>query len=432
MFEDSLMVAVGAAIRSDLHSHPSLAARFAQVRTLTNALCTPLQPEDFVVQSMPDASPVKWHLAHTSWFFERFVLRTFVPAYRVFDPQYDYLFNSYYQSLGTMHARAERGLLTRPTTAQVMQYRAHVDAAMSALLVAHKEDEQIAAVTALGLNHEQQHQELLLTDLKHLFSRNPLHPAYRRSRATQARRACVPLRFVSFAGGIVAIGANDAEFSFDNERLRHRVLLAPFALANRPVTNAEFTEFIRDRGYARPELWLSDGWSLVQQERWQHPLYWSDGLESEFTLAGEAALEGAAPACHLSYYEADAYARWAGARLPTEAEWEHAASTVPLSGHFLESGELHPLAGDASSPDTLQQIFGDVWEWTSSAYAPYPGYRPAAGALGEYNGKFMCNQFVLRGGSCATPSDHIRTSYRNFFYPHARWQFTGLRLARDA
>jgi ergothioneine biosynthesis protein EgtB len=423
------MAAVGAAIRSDPPSPASLQTRFGHVRAMTEALCTPLQPEDFVPQSMPDASPAKWHLAHTTWFFEQFVLRALDPSHRVFNPQFEYLFNSYYQSLGEPFTRSKRGLLTRPTTAEVMQYRAYITEAMTQLLNVRGDDERIAALTVLGLSHEQQHQELLLTDIKHLFSCNPLLPAYQ-ERARRESQDATPLRFISYGGGISEIGAKDGDFSFDNERPRHRILLEPFALANRPVTNAEYKAFILDGGYARPEFWLSDGWGVVQDEHWRHPLYWSATLESHFTLAGEIALNPNEPACHLSYYEADAFARWAGARLPTEAEWEHAATRAPIAGNLLESGQLHPRACESTGGE-IAQLFGDVWEWTSSAYAPYPGYRPAAGALGEYNGKFMCNQLVLRGGSCATPASHIRASYRNFFYPHTRWQFSGLRLARD-
>jgi ergothioneine biosynthesis protein EgtB len=412
-----------------------LAQHYDRVRATTQALCAPLETEDFVIQSMPDASPAKWHLAHTSWFFEQFILKTHVRNYRPFHPRFEYLFNSYYQSVGPMHERPHRGLLSRPTVAQVMDYRAHVDAHMRSLLATRGDDSSIASLTTLGLNHEQQHQELLLTDIKHLFWCNPLRPAYRDRPQLVQSGAVSPMRFYTFDGGIEQIGALEGGFVFDNELPRHKVLLEPFALANRLVTNGEYAEFIRDGGYQRPEVWLSDGWATVVQERWARPLYWSEALDSEFTLFGMQPIDPAAPVCHLSYYEADAFARWAGARLPSEAEWEIAAAQMPVRGNLLESDALHPVAvTDDSTHDEsqLRQLFGDVWEWTASPYAPYPGYRPPPGALGEYNGKFMCNQLVLRGGSCATPRSHIRATYRNFFYPHARWQFMGVRLARDA
>lgn len=419
---------------SAAESRPSLLQSFDRVRATTLSLCEPLEIEDFVAQSMPDASPAKWHLAHTSWFFEQFILKPHVRDYRSPYPQYEYLFNSYYQSVGPMHERPQRGLLTRPTVAEVMQYRAHVEAQMHELFEARADDAHIASLTTLGLNHEQQHQELLLTDLKHLFFCNPLKPAYREERAQVAASAPTPMRFYTFDGGIDHIGAGDDVFAFDNELPRHKVLLEPFALANRLVTNGEYAEFIRDGGYQRPEIWLSDGWAIVVAESWDRPIYWSESLDSEFTLHGLRPLDPASPVCHLSYYEADAFARWAGARLPTEAEWESAAAQMPVRGNLLEARSLHPCpANDESVHDEsqLRQLFGDVWEWTGSPYTPYPGYRPAPGALGEYNGKFMCNQLVLRGGSCVTPSTHIRASYRNFFHPHARWQFMGMRLARN-
>jgi ergothioneine biosynthesis protein EgtB len=299
---------------------------------------------------------------------------------------------------------------------------------MRTLLELRVDDERISALTTLGLNHEQQHQELLLTDLKHLLSRNPLRPVYRDGRSKVSANPA-PMRFVSFEGGIREIGATEKHFCFDNETPRHRILIEPYALADRPVVNREYQEFVREGGYRRPEFWLSDGWATVKREGWSHPLYWSDALDAEFTLAGMQALQADAPVCHISFYEADAFARWAGARLPSEAEWEIAASSTPLDGNFLDNGRLHPVT--ASQSNGLKQLFGDVWEWTQSPYGAYPGFRPITGSLGEYNGKFMCNQFVLRGGSCATPADHIRATYRNFFYPHARWQFSGLRLARD-
>jgi ergothioneine biosynthesis protein EgtB len=422
------MAAVEAATQVDVRASDSLSARYGRIRAVTISLCEPLLPEDCVVQSMPDASPVKWHLAHTSWFFEQFLLKPHLPGYRVFHPKYEYLFNSYYDSVGPMQVRAERGLLTRPTLSEVHAYRDHVDSQMVRLIGLLEHDERVRTITVLGINHEQQHQELLLTDVKHLFSRNALLPAYR---AAQRRtvEAPEPIHFHGFEGGLHEIGATGKHFCFDNETPRHRVFVEPFSLADRLVTNGEYREFIREGGYRRAEFWMSDGWARVQQEAWARPIYWSESLDSEFTLGGVQPLLTSIPVSHLSYYEADAFARWAGLRLPTEVEWEIAAASVPVQGNLLDSAHLHPTSAGASP--LLKQMFGDVWEWTSSSYSAYPGFRAASGALGEYNGKFMCNQFVLRGGSCVTPAEHIRATYRNFFYPHARWQFTGLRLARD-
>ncbi|HET9447832.1 MAG TPA: ergothioneine biosynthesis protein EgtB [Steroidobacteraceae bacterium] len=405
-----------------------LAARYARTRRVTLELCEPLQTEDFVVQSMPDASPTKWHLAHTSWFFEQFLLKPLLPGYRAFHADFEYLFNSYYQSVGRMHERPHRGLLTRPTVKEVLQYREHVDEHMQKLLRARSEDERLLSIAALGVNHEQQHQELMLTDIKHLFSRNPLLPAYRAG-GSEPGAAAAPMHFIPFEGGIHEIGATGKHFCFDNELPRHRVLIEPYALADRLVTNSEYVEFIRDGGYKRPEFWLSDGWSTVVREGWTRPIYWSEALDGEFTLHGLQPLHAATPVSHISYYEADAFARWAGGRLPNEAEWELAAESLPAIGNLLNTGELHPTA--AGVQPGMKQMFGDVWEWTASPYSAYPGYQPPSGALSEYNGKFMCNQLVLRGGSCATPADHIRASYRNFFYADARWQFMGVRLARN-
>jgi ergothioneine biosynthesis protein EgtB len=392
-------------------------------------LAEPLTAEDCAAQSMPDASPTKWHLAHTTWFFEQFVLRPLVPGYRAFDPDFEYLFNSYYDAVGERHPRPERGLLTRPSLSRVIDYRTVVDEHVQRLLA---DDEVPAAIVELGLNHEQQHQELMLTDLKHLFSRNPLEPAYRRDRPAVASAAseCTPPDWSQHGGGLREIGTDAGScFCFDNETPRHRVWVDPYLLAHRPVTNGEFREFIRDGGYEQPLLWLSDGWAAAMREGWRRPLYWSEALDSEFTLGGRRDLDPDSPVCHVSYYEADAFARWAGARLPTEAEWELVAADQPVEGNLLGSGPLHP--GPASQPGTPAQLFGDVWEWTASPYVPYSGFVPPAGALGEYNSKFMCNQMVLRGGSCATPAGHVRASYRNFFPPEARWQFSGLRLARS-
>ncbi|MGH8363122.1 MAG: ergothioneine biosynthesis protein EgtB [Gammaproteobacteria bacterium] len=401
--------------------------RFRAVRALSADLCRTLAPEDMVVQSMPDASPAKWHLAHTTWFFETFILAPHAPGYRPFHPQYAYLFNSYYYGAGQMYPRPERGLLSRPTVAEILGYRSHVNEHMQRLLERRAGDPQFEFLVTLGLNHEQQHQELLLTDIKHLFSLNPLKPAWR-DLSAPPRHIAPALKFVARPEGIFQIGHAGEGFAFDNETPRHREFLRAHALANQPVANNEYREFIRAGGYAKPELWLSDGWATVQRERWNRPLYWNEDLTAEFTLGGERELDPGAPVCHVSYYEADAFARWAGARLPTEAEWEVCAADQPLRGNFLDSGRFHPAAGATGAP----QIYGDVWQWTVSAYAPYPGFKPLAGTLGEYNGKFMASQMVLRGGSCATPADHLRASYRNFFYPQQRWQFMGLRLAKDA
>ena len=400
--------------------------RFHAVRALTVDLCRTLAPEDMVVQSTPDASPAKWHLAHTTWFFETFVLAAHAPGYRPFHPEYAYLFNSYYYGAGRMYPRPERGLLSRPTVAEILGYRSRVNEHMQRLLGQHAGNAQLEFLVMLGLNHEQQHQELLLTDIKHLFSLNPLRPAWR-DLPTAPRHTAAALKFVARPEGVYLIGHAGAGFAFDNETPRHREFLRAHALANRPVTSGEYREFVHAGGYTRPDLWLSDGWAAVQRERWNRPLYWSEDLSAEFTLGGERELDPGAPVCHVSYYEADAFARWAGARLPTEAEWEVCAADQPLRGNFLDSGWFHPAAAASGAA----HIYGDVWQWTASAYAPYPGFKPLAGTLGEYNGKFMASQMVLRGGSCATPADHLRASYRNFFYPQQRWQFMGLRLAKD-
>jgi ergothioneine biosynthesis protein EgtB len=407
-----------------------ISLRYQKIRADSLRIVVPLTAEDCVAQSMPDASPAKWHLAHTSWFFEQFVLRPHLPGYRVFDRQFEYLFNSYYDSVGPRHARPERGLLTRPPLTEVRDYRHHVDEHMLRVLASARAPEP---VIELGLNHEQQHQELTLTDVKHLVSRNALEPAYRRDLARPTgdeKRATTP-EWSRFDAGLREIGADGRSgFCFDNETPRHNVWVDSYELANQPVTNAEFRQFVRDGGYDEPRLWLSDGWMSAQREGWRRPLYWSEGLDSEFTLGGRRELDPDSPACHVSYYEADAFARWAGARLPSEAEWEIAAADRPVTGNLLHADLLNPTP--ASDSETPAKLFGDVWEWTASPYTPYPGFRPTDGALGEYNGKFMCNQLVLRGGSCATPAGHVRASYRNFFYPSARWQFSGLRLARNA
>jgi ergothioneine biosynthesis protein EgtB len=408
----------------------SLASRYAAIRAATEALAAPLSSEDCAIQSMPDASPVKWHLAHTSWFFETFVLGPHQAGYTPYEPAFRVLFNSYYNAVGEKHPRPQRGLLSRPSLERVRAYRKHVDRAMSELFVSTKITE-LGDLIELGLNHEQQHQELTLTDVKHMLSCNPLRPAYTSLPRANSVTSASGQRWIEFDERLAEIGHAAPGFAFDNETPRHREFVSAFALATRPVSNAEYLEFISDGGYRRPELWLSEGWDWVNANAISAPLYWEhDRAWSCFTLGGMLALESAAPVCHVSLYEADAYARWAGARLPTESEWEVAARGLSLAGNFAESGWLRPRAA-ADHVDSLQQMFGDVWEWTQSAYAPYPGFHPAAGAVGEYNGKFMCNQYVLRGGSCATPGSHIRVTYRNFFPAAARWQFTGIRLARD-
>jgi ergothioneine biosynthesis protein EgtB len=410
----------------------ALAARYAAVRRATEALCDGLTPEDCVVQSMPDASPIKWHLAHTSWFFETFALQAFARDYQPLHPGYAFLFNSYYVHAGERHCRAQRGYISRPTLAEVYAYRRHVDDAMMRLLQdAGAEWNELESVVVLGINHEQQHQELMLTDIKHVFSVNPLRPALRQSAEIVLGETPPPLAWVEFDERVDWIGTDGDGFAYDNEGPRHREVIHPFLLATRLVTNEEYFAFIDDGGYQRPELWLSDGWAALTNNGWSEPFYWErrDTQWWSYTLAGMRPVEPAEPACHVNYYEADAFARWAGARLPTEAEWEIAAHAVPMRGNFVESLRFHPAP--AARTDGLQQMFGDVWEWTRSQYSPYPGFSPRAGALGEYNGKFMCNQFVLRGGSCATPASHIRATYRNFFPAEASWQFSGLRLARD-
>ncbi|PHP20056.1 hypothetical protein CG471_08845 [Sphingobium sp. IP1] len=410
----------------------ALAERYRAVRALTQALAAPLSDADATVQSMPDASPAKWHLAHVSWFFETFVLRDHVEGYRPFDDRFAYLFNSYYEAEGPRHARPMRGMLTRPSLTDVRAYRAHVDAALLAAMP-HLPEAACTLVT-LGLQHEQQHQELLLTDLQHLFSLNPIAPALFDAPRAMPAPVPGPLHWIEGREGLVEIGDDGkAGFAFDCEGPRHKVFLRPHALAHRPITNGEWISFIEDGGYRDPALWLSDGWAWVQAEGIEAPLYWQRGEKgwTRFGLDGRQPVNPAAPACHISLYEADAYASWAGARLPTEAEWESAALNIaPTSGEQLD-GAACPRPRAAEDGTSLTQMFGDVWEWTGSAYRPYPGFRTAPGAVGEYNGKFMSGQFVLKGGSCATPRGHVRASYRNFFHPHQRWQFTGLRLAKD-
>lgn len=417
---------IGVAPASILPGTPeTLQDAYWRVRRVSLDLISDLAPEDTVPQSMPETSPVKWHLAHTTWFFEQFLLSR-ASDYRPFNAEWMFLFNSYYQSVGPMHARPQRGLLTRPTLNEVLDYRSVVDERMSRLLEQSGDHDSLAV---LGLNHEQQHQELLLTDIKHLFSVNPLLPIFRACRQPVASTS-LPLEFIPGSEGIVDIGHAGPGFAFDCETPRHRELLHPHALAKRLVSNAEFAEFIRDGGYRTPVLWMSEGWNAVREREWTRPLYWAEDLAREFSLAGMVEIDANAPVSHVSFYEADAFARWAGARLPTEAEWECAAQEAgDMKGNFLDSGLMHPQAAKPGAG--IQQLFGDVWEWTASPYVNFPGYRAPEGALGEYNGKFMCGQYVLRGGSCVTPADHIRSSYRNFFAPADRWQFMGLRLGKD-
>jgi ergothioneine biosynthesis protein EgtB len=405
----------------------SLSQQFCTVRQQSELICEPLSPEDMMVQSCPEASPAKWHLAHTTWFFETFLLRE-RPDYKNFDSNFYWLFNSYYNSISDHPEKKLRASFSRPSLAVVMEYRRHVDAAMLEMLEAGVDRETEQRIV-LGMNHEQQHQELLLTDIKHALWTNPLRPSYQSS-SVQARTAEAALSFFPYKGGIVEIGYAGDGFCYDNETPRHRTFLEQFEIASRPINCGEYLAFMEDGGYCRPELWLSDGWDIGQREKWSAPLYWfqRDGEWYLYTLSGEISLKSlhATPVCHVSYYEADAYAHWAGQRLPSEAEWEAVAVTHPVEGNLLESNRLHP---DAAAPN-CPQFFGDVWEWTSSAYLGYPGFQPLPGALGEYNGKFMSGTMVLRGGSCITPASHLRGTYRNFFHPSTRWQFSGIRLAK--
>jgi ergothioneine biosynthesis protein EgtB len=408
----------------------AVAQRYQRVRKTSEQICQPLAVEDYVLQTMEDVSPPKWNLAHTSWFFETFLLKGFVPGYREFHPQFNYLFNSYYETIGERHPRPQRGTLSRPTVEEVYRYRAHVDQAMIELWTQAGEESaaRIEPLVVLGLHHEQQHQELMLTDLKHILAANPLRPIYREAAVRPG--AARELSWFDYSGGVVEIGFDGAGFSFDNEQPRHKIYLEDFRLASRPVTNGEFLEFMAAGGYRQPRHWLSEGWATVLAKGWESPLYWerSDGRWWNMRLSGFRPVDEHEPVCHVSYFEADAYARWRGKRLPSEGEWEIAATGLPIEGNFLDGEAFHPRAA-AGRADAPAQLYGDVWEWTQSQYTPYPGFVPEEGAIGEYNGKFMCNQFVLRGGSCATPADHIRATYRNFFPPHARWQFTGIRLA---
>jgi len=407
----------------------SIDNRYRSVRTTSLALCRTLEPEDYVVQSMPSVSPTKWHLAHTSWFFEQFILVDRLPEYEVFEEQYEYLFNSYYYTKGQMHPRDERGLLSRPTVREIVDYREHVDEAMLSLL-ARSDDSELHRLVELGLNHEQQHQELMLTDIKNVFSINPLRPALLHADFYRRLTPVPDLNYVEMDGGTIEVGNDGSGFCFDNETPRHEVLLRPYRIADRLVTNAEYLAFMRSGAYEDSSLWLADGWAWLQETGSERPLYWSRDNEREFTLSGIVEIEPDAPVCHVSFYEADAFARWAGARLPSETEWEHAAADIPVAGNLLEQGLLHPQPLKTRG-GKIAQVYGDAWEWTASPYSPYPGFKPLGGSLGEYNAKFMCNQLVCRGGSCVTPPGHVRASYRNFFYPQERWQFFGIRLAKD-
>lgn len=420
-------------------SNGSLIDRYLMARRFTEQLCEPLSAEDCSIQSMPDVSPTRWHLAHTTWFFETLVLAE-TPDYELFDPHYGYLFNSYYNTFGAQFPRPQRGLLSRPGLVEVLGYRRYVDEQMERLLLegGGRFTAQLAGTTEIGIHHEQQHQELILTDIKHVLSHNPLAPVYRPGSARQSSSLPSP-GWSDFGEGLRWIGHDGNGFAYDNESPRHRVYLEPFAVNSRLVTCGDYLEFMIDHGYARPELWLSDGWRTVCERDWKAPLYWveQDVGWLQFTLSGLREVDPVEPVCHVSYFEADAFARWAGARLPTEAEWEVAAEDQLIEGNFAdtllvlaEGAGIHPSPSHEAGPAKPAWMFGDVWEWTASPYVAYPGYKPSPGAIGEYNGKFMCNQFVLRGGSCATSSNHIRRTYRNFFAPDARWQFSGLRLAR--
>ena len=433
------MIEIGARQEARELDRAAVRARFEAVRHESEALASRLTPEDQSIQSMPDVSPTKWHLAHTTWFLETFILGRFDPAYRVFDPAFHYLFNSYYEAEGPRHPRPQRGLLSRPSCDDVASYRDHVGAAVARLIDTVPDEgwREMAPLIELGLHHEQQHQELILMDIKHVFSLNPLLPAYQPPRR-RVPGVAAPLGWIEFSGGLEEIGHDGPAFAFDNETPRHRVWLDPFRLASRPVTCGEFAEFIAEGGYAQPEFWLSEGWATVQQQGWEAPLYWRGEADAWriFTLSGEKPLDPAEPVVHVSFYEADAYAKWAGKRLPTEAEWEVAAQGIidpdlPVAGNLGDSRAHHPGAETARG-EGLRQMIGDVWEWTASPYTPYPRFRAPAGAIGEYNGKFMSNQMVLRGGAAVTPGGHIRATYRNFFPPSARWAFSGLRLAEDA
>jgi ergothioneine biosynthesis protein EgtB len=422
-------------LKEEKRTTETLLSQYKAARQQTESLAAPLSAEDQMVQSCPEASPTKWHLAHTSWFFETFLLAQYLEGYRAFHPQFRNLFNSYYNAVGPQPEKVLRNTFSRPTLDEVQMYRRYVDEHMQKLLGAPEVSEDLLKAVELGINHEQQHQELIVTDIKHAFWVNPLRPAYQRNATVVEREGALPAQKPhQYQEDLYEVGSEDSPFHFDNESPRHKVLVPAFRFAMRLVSCGEYLAFMDDRGYGRSELWLSDGWKAVQTHAWTAPLYWEKvGREwSQFTCSGMRKVDEHEPVCHLSYYEADAFARWAGARLPTEFEWEVAASQLGVEGNLLEGGRFHPVAARASEDDKPLQVFGDVWEWTASAYQPYYGYKPAAGALGEYNAKFMCNQMVLRGGSCVTPRTHIRASYRNFFPPETRWQFSGIRLADDS
>ena len=410
---------------------------YKTVREFSHTLAEPLEIEDYVVQSMPDVSPTKWHLAHTSWFFETFVLSKALKEYKSPNPQYAYLFNSYYVQAGERHLRPKRGLISRPTVEETYSYRNHVDESMLEFMENADEAlwEELAPVIEIGIHHEQQHQELIVTDIKHVLSENPLYPKYVNHKANRhLSNSPSELKWVDFDEGIFNIGNKGNGFGYDNEYPSHKVYLNPYKLGSRLITNAEYIEFIEDGGYETPEIWLSEGWARVETQNWNAPLYWEkkEGKWMQFTLTGLREVEPNEPVSHVSYFESDAFARWAGSRLPTEAEWEVAASNVEIEGNFVDNMNFHPIGIDNNENGyTLKQMYGDAWEWTQSSYSAYPGYKTPPGALGEYNGKFMCNQMVLRGGSCATSKSHIRKTYRNFFPTNARWQFMGIRLAKD-
>ncbi len=411
----------------------TLTKRFTDVRGVTMKLIQPLEAEDFIIQSHEDVSPAKWHIAHTTWFFERMILKEYKSGYQEFNPAFDFLFNSYYNSIGPYQPRHQRGVLSRPTVDEVIAYRRYVDDQVLELLADSDKKKEVEKLIEMGLQHEQQHQELILMDVKYNFFVNPLFPTYLET-AKRTVSQKLETEFVEFNGGLVEIGHSGEGFSFDNESPRHKVWLEPFKLATKPVTNGEFLEFIEAGGYEQPEYWLSDGWSTVKENNWKAPLYWLKNDEENwqlFTLGGVVDLDPNEPVSHVSFYEADAFSRWKGKRLPTEAEWEYASQGIAINGNMMEQGAYHPVSSSEEGTTELSKMFGDVWEWTASAYTSYPGSKPLEGALGEYNAKFMCNQMILRGGSCATPASHIRSTYRNFFAPDKRWQFSGFRLADD-
>jgi len=424
---------MGKRAKKDLRE--KLSEDYKKVRKLSHKLAEPLSTEDYVVQSMPDVSPTKWHLAHTSWFFEAFVLSKVFSKYESLHPQYNFLFNSYYVQIGERHSRPQRGLISRPTVDEVYDYRAYVDKSMNNVFnkLDVKKFDEIAPVIEIGLHHEQQHQELIITDIKHVLSQNPLYPLYKKRKNRSKKINSGRISWIDFEGGIYEIGNKGHKFGYDNEFPRHKTYIEPFSLSSRLVTNREYLEFINDDAYSKAELWLSDGWNVVSTNSWKAPMYWElkDGKWHNFTLHGLTEIRPDEPVCHISFYEADAFSRWAGARLPNEFEWEIASEKLKVNGNFVDNKNFHPVPLE-NGDGNLNQMYGDVWEWTRSPYSPYPGYEAPPGALGEYNGKFMCNQMVLRGGSCATSKSHIRNSYRNFFPPDARWQFMGIRLAKDA